>query len=163
MLGCISPDSESFLEPPARKDPSVVQKSETTSNKDTHVDSDEIGDDLGPVKKSPLVEKEVGEDAMREADRILADTKEDEALVSDQVFAEIGLTIQMKPGEARKVDTVFLFVIKRGGSPIKRWCECPFLTTTKALENTWFFQTYLNLPKRFEMIHPDVDATSLQC
>ena len=67
--------------------------------------------------------------------------------MAPQVFKEIEMTIQAKPEEASKVprivffkstgptsmhdqnskptqvNTVYLFIIKQGGTPVKRWCE----------------------------------------
>merc|ERR1712013_796492 len=71
----------------------------------------------------PLEEANGG--ALQEADRILAETEADSPssvlLLSDQVFKEIEMTIQAKPEEASKVNTVYLFIIKQGGTPVKRW------------------------------------------
>ena len=47
-------------------------------------------------------------------------------IVSDPVFAEIGQTIQAKPDQAKAVNSVYLFVIKTEGQPVKRWCKHPY-------------------------------------
>ena len=39
------------------------------------------------------------------------------------MFAEIGQTIQVKPDQAKAVNSVYLFVIKSDGQPVKRWCK----------------------------------------
>jgi hypothetical protein len=68
---------------------------------------------------------EPGDKVLEEAERILAETAPGDPaaveLVSDQVFNEIAITIEMNPEEALKVNSVFLFVIKLAGSPVKRW------------------------------------------
>ena len=44
-------------------------------------------------------------------------------LESDPVFMEIENTIKAKPDQAKTVNSVYIFVIKSGGKPVKRWCK----------------------------------------
>ena len=36
---------------------------------------------------------------------------------------EIENTIKAKPDQAKTVNSVYIFVIKSGGKPVKRWCK----------------------------------------
>ena len=43
------------------------------------------------------------------------------ALMSDEVFEEIKNRVQADPAAARKVNSSYLFIIKKDGEPRKRW------------------------------------------
>ena len=40
---------------------------------------------------------------------------------SDPVFHEIEQTVKAKPQEAKAVNSIYIFVIKQNGKPVKRW------------------------------------------
>ena len=42
-------------------------------------------------------------------------------LESDPVFHEIEQTVKAKPQEAKAVNSIYIFVIKQNGKPVKRW------------------------------------------
>ena len=42
---------------------------------------------------------------------------------SDPVFMEIEQTIKAKPDEAKAVNSIYVFVIKCDGKPVKRWSK----------------------------------------
>ena len=42
---------------------------------------------------------------------------------SDPVFMEIEQTIKAKPDEAKSVNSIYVFVIKCDGKPVKRWSK----------------------------------------
>ena len=47
---------------------------------------------------------------------------------SDPVFHEIEQTVKAKPQEAKAVNSIYIFIIKQNGKPVKRWRKfCPII------------------------------------
>lgn len=68
---------------------------------------------------------------------------------SDPVFHEIEQTVKAKPQEAKAVNSIYIFIIKQNGKPVKRW--------RKSYHNDYHHQSYLeSVPSSRPPRHPRV-------
>ena len=63
-------------------------------------------------------------------------------LESDPVFMEIEQTIKAKPTEAKSVNSIYIFVIKSNGTPVKRWGM--WYNLIKSLKLTNIFKCWIS-------------------